>query len=363
MFISGDPSLSPLTIFKQKREGIARNTMMRCFLFSHARGAIIYYLKSITKANGKRQVLFPDYICSDLTEAVREAGYEAKFYSINHDLIPNTSSLMNSIVDETLAVLFVHYFGFLAPVGSLIETCTQKGIHVINDFAHMVFYEELLDSQVVLKGDVSIFSLRKTFSIADGGLLFSPGYSSEMLSVDQPIRHKTEYLLYLKKLIKYLLGHTRFSPTIPYREEQFYDNSFHEIKKISKLSELLFKLYIDIEMIKTSRRNNFLYYVNNFKDRCDLSGNFEMLYDKLNNYDVPYMFPLRLRGHNRKMIDALRKQGIPAISWPTLPNEVKGNNNHAAAIRLQETLIMLPLHQDIDKIRIEHVINKFCALV
>ncbi|KJU81313.1 DegT/DnrJ/EryC1/StrS aminotransferase [Candidatus Magnetobacterium bavaricum] len=359
MFIPGEPGLSPLIMFTPKRKDI---NIMRCALFSHARGAILYYLNTISVVNSKRQVLFPDYICCDLTEAVRAGGYEINYYKINPDLTPNTSSLMDSVVDSTLAVLFVHYFGFLAPVSSLIDKCAQKGIYVINDFAHMVFYEELLSSSIVLNGNVSIFSLRKTFSIADGALLFTTKYSEEMTSNDQSIRHKTEYLQYLKKIIKYLLGHTRFSPTITYGEELFYDNSFSEIKKISRLSELLFDLYIDTEKVKASRRNNFLYYVGKIKDSCQVNGEIETVYDQLNDFDVPYMFPIRLRRQNRKAIDGLRKQGIPAISWPTLPNEVKHVNTHAIAIKLQETLIMLPLHQDMDKKRIEFVINKLCAL-
>src|SRR4030067_2521892 len=109
MFISGDPGLPPFFCFRKYNY---LKGLDNCMLFSHARGALIFYLNKLKSNENRREVLLPDYICDDLVRAIKSADFEVTYYNIDVDLKPEEANILERITDKTLAILFVHYFGF-----------------------------------------------------------------------------------------------------------------------------------------------------------------------------------------------------------------------------------------------------------
>lgn len=358
MFISGDPGLSPFFWF-HKNHGI--KGIEHCLLFGHARGALNYYLKRLQLERGgeRKEILLPDYICDDLVRAVRESGFTVTYYKIDDGLKADQGGVKERISDKTLAILFVHYFGFFSPIDDIVNLCRDKGISVIEDCAHVMF-DNIASVGKSLKGDAAIFSLRKQFPIPDGGLLFVKDWKLEESILD---RNKISSPVLVKYFIKYILSRITISPSREYGRENYIDETFHAIQGISAISESILKRHVDTESIRKRRRNNFIYYVKRFTE-TDIHNKIEILYDDLNESDIPYMFPLRLRHDgNKEVIKNLRRQGIPVISWPSLPEEVKKSSQYSFARSLQERIVLLPLHQDINNRHIDYSIQKLSQII
>jgi dTDP-4-amino-4,6-dideoxygalactose transaminase len=358
MFISGDTGISPLFFLKKIDRDRSIEKPNKCLLFSHARGALIYYLNSIKRNENKRQILMPDYICDDLVRTVKSAGFEVEYYNITENLSPDKNNLMEKTTDKILAIIVVHYFGFFNDIDGIVDYCRQKGIYVIEDCAHVLF--DSFDSvNRISRGDAAIFSLKKYFPIPDGGLLFAKDMKINAVSLE---RCKTKYAGLIKFFLKYILSRTIISPAKKYGDENYINESFEGIKRISSFSETILEDYIDIEYIKKRRQNNFFYYVDTLK-KNDIGNKVEIMYSDLEESDAPYMFPIRLKKDNRLLISQLRGNGIPAISWPSLPEGIKNSSQHIAANNLHERVVLLPLHQDIDSRHINHIIYKLCKFV
>lgn len=357
MFISGNPGLSPF-FWLNKDSGI--RGIEHCLLFSHARGALRCYLDRLRQEReGKEwQILFPDYICSDLVRAAEAAAFTVNYYKINGNFEPDVEAVKEKITGKTLAVLVVHYFGFFSPVDDIVDLCSEKGIAVVEDCAHVLF-DNLARTGEGLKGDASIFSLRKQFPIPDGGLLFVKDRKMKTGVLD---RNKTGYPGLSKYFLKYVLSRTTVSPDRHYGRENYSAESFHGVKGISSISEAILKNYVGTELVKERRRSNFFYYVRRLTE-SGIHDKARILYHDLKESDVPYMFPLRLRHSNKELIMNLRRQGIPAISWPNLPEEVINSAQYAAAGVLQDRILLLPVHQDINNHHIDYVIHKLSQLI
>ena len=81
------------------------------------------------------------------------------------------------------------------------------------------------------------------------------------------------------------------------------------------------------------------------------------LFDRLPRGSIPYVYPIRV---DRKYVNALylglNVAGIPAKPWPDLPSEVKDNpESHGVAIRMRQSLILLPIHQSLSSKDVIHI--------
>jgi hypothetical protein len=135
--------------------------------YSLARYALVegFCLLGISKGH---TVLLPEYICRDLLAAVYAVGATPVFYPVNDRLSPATDPVDWPRAD---AVLAVNYFGFSQPLGPFQEYCRKVGARLIEDNAHGFLSRD--ESGVLLgtRGDIGLFSLRKTFLMVNGAAL------------------------------------------------------------------------------------------------------------------------------------------------------------------------------------------------
>ena len=274
MFISGDPGLSPFYWFYKNHSKQWRENGL---LFSHARGALNYYLHKLHLERGeeKRAILLPDYICNDLVCAIEKAGFTVNYYKIGESYNPVIGDVIKNITEKTLAVMVVHYFGFISPVDELVQYCGVNDIPIIEDCAHVLY-----NTDIKLRGNASIFSLKKFFPIPDGGLLVirDSGIDRDIKAVE---RYKMSYRGLSKYFIKYILSHTNFPIVRSYDDIEHVNKDYNGIKTISMTSEAVLKKYYDIQYIKRRRRDNFNYYADAFRKGAESDHKFEMIHDKL----------------------------------------------------------------------------------
>ena len=135
--------------------------------FSLGRHALVAGLKALGIGDGQ-SVLLPEYICRDLLAAVHAVGARVVFYPVDLALCPATAQ---ETWPEAAAVLAVDYFGFPQPLEPFRAYCARTGAALIEDNAHGFLSRDESGEWLGLRGDIGIFSLRKTFLLASGAAL------------------------------------------------------------------------------------------------------------------------------------------------------------------------------------------------
>jgi len=134
--------------------------------FSSGRAAFTYLLRDVVKP---RRVWLPTYICWSLVSAMQTRFPETQllFYPVDRQL--NCQWPTNT--DSGDAVVFVHYFGHACSKPDVPDHCV-----LLEDISHV------LTPGLPINGQHAFGSLRKTFRIADGGVLlgrYHPFYESD----------------------------------------------------------------------------------------------------------------------------------------------------------------------------------------
>ena len=134
--------------------------------YGRARFALLEAFRVIGIGAGDK-VLFPGFICRELLAAAHECKAEPVFYKVDENLTP--CSLCSN--GEAKAIVAVNYFGFSQPLEPFREYCGRFGATLIEDNAHGFHSRDGEGQLLGTRGDIGIFSLRKTHVIPDGGAL------------------------------------------------------------------------------------------------------------------------------------------------------------------------------------------------
>lgn len=137
--------------------------------FNTGRSAIeslFCYLKS----TGIKKVWLPAFLCSSVKEAVERAGVEIKVYSVGKDLSSFSEVPDNMSSDEVFYV--TQYFGqqYCPEAMNYVKTLRGNGIIIIEDITMSLLSKKV---ESFAFGDFLVGSLRKWFSITDGGFIAS----------------------------------------------------------------------------------------------------------------------------------------------------------------------------------------------
>lgn len=113
-------------------------------------------------------VWLPDYLCVSIVNAVKRAGCQVVFYELDDNLDPKFETLSP---DEYDAVLLINYFGLkdLNPIEDKISALFPYTVLIEDDV--QAYYDFLERSNPYVH--YRFTSLRKTFAVTDGGLVYS----------------------------------------------------------------------------------------------------------------------------------------------------------------------------------------------
>ncbi len=135
--------------------------------FSLGRHALVEALRAAgTKAGDK--VLLPEFICRDVLASLAAVGADVVWYPIAEDLRPASSP---ETWPEASAVVAVNFFGFPQPFDPFRDYAARTGAVLIEDNAHGFLSRDEAGQWLGTRGDVGIFSLRKSLPLADGAAL------------------------------------------------------------------------------------------------------------------------------------------------------------------------------------------------
>lgn len=332
------PSLAQ-TIYTTRCEG-GDGTDVERFLpsdrtqfYAYGRQALAEALRRSGVEPGDR-VLLPGLICREVLASVSAVEAVPVFYAVDETLTTDADSLKRAGMSGARAVLAVNYFGFPQPLDVFRACCRQWGAALIEDNAHGFLSAE---GEVPLgrRGDLGIFSLRKTLTVPNGAALVDnrhapppypehDGYCRSPWAAQWRYRLKTgvkplmgwigpagaQRMFSVIGSLRRVIGGTIPSSS-PEAEMAMPRDSFAPLT-----SRLLDRL--DVRRECARRRELYEWCERTFADVPGVCPVFGHLAQGV----VPQGFPLRVTTDDAThLVKQWWRSGIPIVSWPDLPHE------------------------------------------
>jgi len=374
-FVSDWPGLSPASLLR-KRGGTALPFPLsapRQMHFFRARNAIYHLIRSLGLTNGEA-VLVPDYHSGSEVWAIRAAGASVRYFHIDTDLEPDLEDVRRICeVEKPRVLLTIHYNGWPQPIDEIAAICREHGIILIEDCAHAMFSAKGT-RPLGSYGDYSVFCLYKSVPVPNGGVLVCNGEmprvlaelqleSAGFLSVSRRAAEliltwfRTQApaisapMLAMKRTAGRLLDGVHLR-RMPIGEVGFDTTSVNAA--ISPMS-LAIVASLDVETIVRRRRENFLELRRRLAEHADL------LRTDLPDGVCPLFFPI-LVSDKQAAAAALRARWIAAIeTWNYGDSDATGPGFEGAQF-LRDHVLELPIHPDLTKEHLDHIVAEVIGL-
>lgn len=315
------------------------------------------------------KILIPAYMCDSVIAPLRERGYTLFFFDIEEDLSFNLKMLEGLIKTlDVRAILAPHYFGFPAKIQDLVRLCNMHGVQVIEDCAHS-FLTKINDKSVGSFGNIAIFSMRKTLAVPDGGALKFNCKPPALEYAIRPTKISLQDISYLiQRIIEFIIvkvGRVNIYSNMFVRLRKYVTSACSPnvngsdtigYEKFSNPSWML-RAYLRnetyLQEISSLRLKNFQTLAKNLKN-----SNIEVLFENIPMGCVPQYFILKDATGN--LVDKFRENCIGVTNWPgdELPIIVRDNpKRFPIANKLSNTLVMLPVHQNISQYHIKGMLE------
>lgn len=334
--------------------------MKDALFFPNGRLALLHAMRWLGLGPGDA-IVVPAYYCASGLQAIVAHGLEPVFTDVTDGLEISSQNLEAALSNRRVkAVLLVHFFGF-APTSrdETIRRCHAASVRVIEDRCHS-FLSYLDSERQSLAADACIFSIRKTLPVADGGALL-PGTSERGIVAAwlgrQPFACDIPFLV--MRLIESAV--IRFGWPNPYggivsRLRQAFarpngscgeraagDSGAEAVLPSWSLGHLL----SDGQYLRHVAQRRRTSYRKLAEALVPLKV--QVVFPSLDEGEVPHVLPVL--DPSRTLVDFLRERGIGAYCWPgeELSAGVRaGSATFPNAVRLNDSMVCLPVHQDID---------------
>jgi len=305
------------------------NTSIR--LFSLGRHALAAGLQVLSVGKGD-SVLVPDFICRDLLASINSLQANPLFYPVDRLLRP--ISLPES--PRAKAVIAVNYFGFPQVLTPFRDYCSEQGSVLIEDNAHGFLSRDQNGTLLGSRGDIGIYSLRKTFALPDGAALLI-NKTNLVKAVPQALPCLDESLS-VGFIIKQHLRKIQNASGIRVRSQGEQITRWlrrlrtgHTLPLPSPDAEYLIpgkppilcasvKMLQKINMEREVERRRLLFHEFH---QCLSHLNIEPLFHDLHHGVAPYGYPFRADATDaNKAAKIALQRGFDCSYWPDLPTSV-----------------------------------------
>ncbi len=301
--------------------------------FSFGRHALVEGL-IIAGVKKDDRVLLPGFICRDVLSAVNSIGALPSYYAVDKEF-----KICTSLDDlpHAKVILAVNYFGFAQNLSPFREYCNRTGAILIEDNAHGLFSQDEDGRFLGTRGDIGIFSFRKTIPIPDGAALVinNPDIAYKLKPQIQfngkyePASFKVKQ--WLRRLVP-LIGTTSIQSIISCIRFFRKLRTGYEIYPSTPDAEYilpvrvapcanLFSYLSSVDIVEEKIRRRELYvWVDTLLKHLDCEPVFKTFPDHV----VPYSYPFYMKPSKISKIKAiLKKQSLQCFQWPDLPEAMK----------------------------------------
>ena len=321
------------------------------YLYANASNAFKDFLVWLAAASRQERpaIAMPSYIPAKLYRAALAAGYTVRFYEVYGECRFDLDDVERQLDEHTLAIFFVHYFGFTGDIEAMTALARRRGVALIEDCA-LALHARHRGRDLGTFGDVSLFSMRKMLLFPEGGALvvsdrfrdFRPAYERRVSSCYSLPRYLLQRAKYAYVRVTRGADPLRLvrSGAAGYMDGN--PRQTLSVKMLSAFSELRLR-GIDVERVAGRRRDNYRYVLERFPDSSAL----EPLFPDLPEGCTPYSFPLLVRRGGRDALrQALLRDGtLAGVGWPEAPFQP----SLARTRSLSQRLLELPIHQGLTR--------------
>jgi len=316
---------------------------MKILYYSRARTALRIGLQLLECKQGDI-ILIPDFLCNVLWHPIELLGLKVITYSVDNNLNPEWDEIEEIEFRENIfALLMVHYFGQPQNIEKYKEFCNEKQIYLIENNAHGhggTYNGKTLGTF----GDIGFSSPRKFVNKSYGGYLYLHNEKLEKL----PALKKSPDTMYcffedsLKSFISRSPIVFSYLKSMKFRNVDWYNPRFfqEEIKSDYILSDTNKAKIdnIDWEQVALKRRKLW----KEWKALADVND-LEPVFPELHAESSPLAFPVYAQDikHRNHWLKWGTRHGIPAFSWPALPDTVI--KKMGSALKRWERMLCFPL--------------------
>jgi perosamine synthetase len=324
-------------------------------LHDSGRAALYWGCRGLDFCSGKTAWL-PSFHCGVEVDAVSSAGFNVGFYRVTGDLDVDLEDLDRKVRSRSGVVLVTHYFGFPQPgLAKIAALCGEFGSVLIEDCAHGLF-----SGSIGATGAMSIFSIRKSLPVYDGGALqVRPDVFERMnhtLRTPLYATSRSSYALCAKSLIKGLLrkdplacneSAEHFPPIAPVLEP-----NPHYVGAFSALSRQLAKSHHP-SVIVAARRRNY--------QRLDSSlrgtPGYKTVFPQLPSETCPLFLPI-WTSNRSELMRLLREDGIETFRFGATAHRLLPDGSDHEAERLRNSILGIPIHQCLELRQIDWIADR-----
>lgn len=333
---------------------IERFLPSRNYLLLISGRSALYLGLELLKLSARDEILVPGYVPEGIIKPIVRKRIKYKFYDINIDFSLNVEEIEKRISEQTKAILIIHNFGFPQNIEEFVMLCEEKNIYLIEDCAQ-AFLSKYNDGSPIGKyGIISIFSLTKTFSIPDGGVLVLNNLENDYR---EEIKMKNLEKIYIFLRDYAINAKSNLLRTVAFRLSYQLLNNFliQPIPMSRKSLNILSK--IDFSKVIRKRRNNFMRYLENID--AFTNKNIIVPFQNLPESACPFGFPILVKKRD-EIYNKLRSSGVYCLKnkgWTFIDEQ--DSNEYPNSWKIINEILTLPVSQYIS----EDSIDKACSIL
>lgn len=332
------PGADPLALYR----GAGRH-----LLLTHTgRTAIDLAVRALDLRPGD-EMLVPSYSTHCEVDALRRHGATPVVYPVRRTCAIDLEAAMQRAGGRVRALYVIHYFGFPQPATGWLAAARARGWAVVEDCAHGLFGCE--DGiPLGTRGDLGIFSFRKTLGVPDGGFLLA---NRPIPSLPAVLPARPAGGVAAAAARQWLLGHApaaflriahRLARQVHSRPESTgprdaFDPGMKDRGPSAWTSGLLER--IQPELLVRTQRANF----QRLLDGCPRTASLRPLFDHLPAGANPLCFPVWC-SQRRALQLALAGRGIVAYRLWGGHHRGVDLSGHAETRELKDHVLTLPVH-------------------
>lgn len=323
-----------------------------------ARNALYLGIKvmGLKKGDG---VLLPAFVCDTVSLPLERAGARLQLFNVFRDGSFDWEDAAGRIDDRTKAVLYYHYLGLPFGLEEAVSFAKKHGLMLIEDCAHALF------SDCGKKGDIAVFSIRKTIPVDYSAALVvnNPRFRTPVYRPNRAF--SPEHLAFLKDTENH--HHRLFLQSldtrIPVVRQSFMERIrndpgfYHDPSRLFPLDalSLLVAHNVDPDAIRAKRRANYCLYLRRLQDMAHFKS--------LPQGACPLAFPIVVGKERDRFKERLEREGIePARYWPGKMVPKGAYKRFGDTAWLADHTLTLPCHQDLSMDDVEYVCRRVTGL-
>ncbi len=298
----------------------------------YARDALHLALAGMGLGSGD-SILLPAFICRDVLPSLSAVGVVPVYYTVDRSLQP---AIDFDSLPPFKAVLVVNYFGFAQDLEPFRTYCKKSGAVLIEDNAHGLLSCDAGAHPLGTRGDVGLFSLRKTLPLQDGAALVvnDAALAARLNLPEISGSTATSWRWRLKRLARALV------PIVGVRGLRVIIAAGRVLRdSLSRRNARCLQMQTETERRPTSPYADFQRDLARTDPVAEVSRRRELyqwlheylheapctpIFGALDAHTVPYGYPFHAEPKNIPQIRRrLVRVGLDCFLWPDLPDEVR----------------------------------------